>query len=232
MYTSDVADAEWAVLEPLIPAIKSNKKKGGRPAKYERRDIINAILYVKTTGCQWRNMPHDFPYWKTVYGYFYRWSRNGTWEKIHAKLHTTCRDAGKLVKGRKRHILVDTLGYLITVVVHGGNMQDRDGAKLVLKKAKKRPSRLHLVWADGAYAGKLVDWVRTACGWTLEIVKRTDDVQGFKVLPRRWVVERTFAWISKSRRFSREYECSTKSSESFIYIAMIHLMTKQLARGF
>jgi putative transposase len=133
------------------------------------------------------------------------------------------------VKGRKRHILVDTIGLLLTVVVHAANIQDRDGAKLVLEKARGTFPRLALIWADGGYAGKLIEWVKDACGWILEIVKRSDAVQGFVVLPRRWVVERTFGWLGRCRRLSKDYEEQSASSEAMIHLAMIQLMLKRLA---
>jgi putative transposase len=132
------------------------------------------------------------------------------------------------VKGRKRHILVDALGLLLTVVVHAANIQDRDGATLVLEKARGKFLRLALIWADGGYAGKLIEWVQQSCGWLLEIVKRRDDVQGFVVLPRRWVVERTFGWLGRYRRLSKDYEEKTESSEAMIHLAMIQLMLKRL----
>ena len=139
-------------------------------------------------------------------------------------------DAGKKVNGRKRHVLVDTLGLIIAVVVHGANIQDRDGAKLVLNGIKARVGRLQLIWADGGYAGKLIQWVSEFCSAVkLEIVKRTDDLQGFKVLPRRWVVERTFGWLGRWRRMSKDYEALTDSSEAIIRVAMIGLMTRRLA---
>ena len=134
------------------------------------------------------------------------------------------------MKGRKRHLLVDTLGLLLTVVVHAANLQDRDGAKLVLERVRSKCPRLQLIWADGGYAGQLVDWVKAICRWTLEIVKRPDDVQGFVVLPRRWVVERTFAWLGKYRRLSKDYEALTDTSEAMIQAAMVHLMIRRLAR--
>lgn len=139
-------------------------------------------------------------------------------------------DAGKKVKGRKRHILVDVMGLLLMVVVHAASIQDRDGAKLVLEKAKGRFPRLRLIWADGAYAGKLVDWVKTVCQWVLEILKRNDEVKGFQVLPRRWVVERTLGWLGRYRGLSKEYEGLPETSESMIYVAMIHLMVRRLGR--
>lgn len=133
------------------------------------------------------------------------------------------------MKGRKRHILVDTIGLLLTVVVDAANIQDRDGAKLVLEKARGKFPRLTLIWADGGYAGKLIEWVKETSGWLLEIVKRSDDVQGFVVLPRRWVVERTFGWLGRCRRLSKDYEEQIASSEAMIQLAMIQLMLKRLA---
>ena len=130
--------------------------------------------------------------------------------------------------GRKRHLVVDTLGLLLAVVVHAANVQDRDGAKLVLAQARARCPRLQLLWADGNYAGQLIDWVREKCGWVLEIVKRPAEAKGFQLLPRRWVVERTFAWLGRYRRLSKDYEATTASSEAWITIAMIHLMLRRL----
>ena len=130
--------------------------------------------------------------------------------------------------GRKRHLVVDTLGLLLAVVVHAANVQDRDGAKLVLAQARARCPRLQLLWADGNYAGQLIDWVREKCGWVLEIVKRPAEAKGFQLLPRRWVVERTFAWLGRYRRLSKDYEATTASSEVWITIAMIHLMLRRL----
>jgi len=137
-------------------------------------------------------------------------------------------DAGKKIKGRKRHLVVDTLGLVLAVVVHAANMQDRDGAKLVLKKLRGCFPRLKLIWADGGYAGKLIEWTRNLGRWVLEIVKRSDDMTGFTVLPKRWIVERTFAWLNRYRRLSKDYETLTNSSENVIYLAMIHLMGRRL----
>ena len=139
-------------------------------------------------------------------------------------------DAAKKVKGRKRHILVDTVGLLLIVIVHTANIQDRDGAKLVLEQVKGKFSRLELIWADAGYSGKLVDWVNSVCGWMLGIVKRSDDVKGFQVLPRRWVVERTFGWLGRYRRLSKDYEGLTESSQAFVYAAMIHIMIRRPGR--
>jgi putative transposase len=124
---------------------------------------------------------------------------------------------------------VDTLGLVLAVVVHAASVQDRDGAKLVLAKLLGHFPRLQLLWADGGYAGKLVDWVRETCGWVLAIVKRSDDAQGFQVLPKRWIVERTCAWLGRYRRLSKDYEATTESSEAWVTVAMIHLMIRRLA---
>jgi putative transposase len=132
------------------------------------------------------------------------------------------------VSGRKRHIVVDTLGLLLAVAVHAASVQDRDGAKPVLAKLLGRYPRLELIWADGGYAGQLVEWVRSMLGWTLAIVKRTDDLRGFRVLPKRWIVERTFAWLGRYRRLSKDYEELPASSEAMIHLAMTHLMLRRL----
>jgi len=133
------------------------------------------------------------------------------------------------VNGRKRHILVDTLGLLLIVVVHAANIQDRDGAKLVFQRAKRWFKRLKLIWADGGYAGTLIDVAKELYGWTLAIIKRSDDTQGFKVLPKRWIVERTFGWFNRYRRLSKDYEYCTDTSETMLYIAMTHIMVRRLA---
>jgi putative transposase len=132
------------------------------------------------------------------------------------------------VKGRKRHIVVDTIGLLLAVVVHAADIQDRDGAKLVLSKLLGRFPRLKLIWADAAYAGQLVDWASALGGWLIEVVKRAKDSHSFEVLPRRWVVERTLGWLGRNRRLSKDYEALPESSEAWVHIAMIHLMLKRL----
>jgi putative transposase len=225
----------------------------------DMREVINGIFYELRSGCAWRMLPHDLPPRQTVYHYFRQWQGDGTWERMNEALRTQLReadgrqaepsaaiidsqsvkttnvkgirgyDAGKKVKGRKRHILVDTMGLLLIVLVHAANIQDRDGAKLVFNKAKQYFSRLRLIWADGGYAGKLIAWVLNNHNWVLEIVKRSDDVKGFQVLPRRWVVERTFAWLSFCRRLSKDYEVLPETSEAMIYAAMVHLMVRRLA---
>ena len=254
-YPSDLTEAEWAVLEPLLlPA-----PGGGRTRTTDLREVVNAILYVNKNGCAWRALPHDFPPEGTVRDYFHRWRRGGAWERILDVLRQHVRrqegkeheptaaiidsqsvkgsrtsglrgfDAGKKVKGTKRHLLVDTLGLLLCVVVHAANIQDRDGAKLVFARARGQCAHLRLVWADGGYAGKLIAWLWQWCGWVLEIVKRNELVKGWQLLPRRWVVERTLSWLNGYRRLSRDYEYWPQTSEAFIQVAMIHLMLHRLA---
>jgi putative transposase len=258
-YLTDLTDQQWQILRKLLPL----RSRRGAPQTVCRRGVLNAIMYVVRSGCPWRLLPHEFPNWKTVYGIFLSWRNDGTWQRIHDTLRDMLRsrlgrkkspsaavidsqtvktsevggqrgyDAGKKINGRKRHIIVDTLGLILALVVHPADVQDYDGAVLVLRvlgRLKERFRRLRVIFADSAYGrNNLPECVEGAFGWLLQTVLRPAKVKGFVVLPKRWIVERTFGWLGRYRRHSKDYERNVASSEAMIYIVMTHIMLRRIA---
>ena len=260
-YPSDMTDSEWALIEPLIPPAKH----GGRKREVNLREVVNAIFYVLSTGCQWRFIPKDLVPKSTAYEYFRLWDWDGTLERIHYELYVQVRelagkeasptaavidsqsvkaaerggasidpigyDAGKKIKGIKRHIVVDTLGMVLAAEIQPANVQDRDGALPVLKEARRVFVFVKKIFADGGYQGQATATAVAALGeWELEIVKRSDCAKGFVILPKRWIVERTFGWFGRCRRLAKHFECLTRTALAFLRLAMIRLMVRRLAR--
>jgi putative transposase len=258
-YPTDLNDTEWAQIAPYLPQPSST----GAPRKHDWRSLLNAMFYVVKNGCVWRALPHEFPAWKTVYHYFRLFRQTGQWQELNTKIREAVRkkegrqpqasamiadcqsaksaeggekrgfDGGKLVSGRKRNLLVDTLGLVVLAKVTAANVQDVHAGKQLLSAVAQKPellTRLEKIFADGGYRGELVDWVQQNLHAVLEIVLKLGDQKGFQVLPKRWVVERTFAWITRNRRLARDYERRAQSTEAFIYVAMIRLGLRRLAR--
>ena len=266
-YPTDLSDAEWVALEPLLPP----PARTGRPWKWPQRLMVEAVFYLVRSGCQWRMLPRCFPPWPTVFAHFRRWRLDGTLRRMHDRLRALAReaegrdaepsaaivdsqtarstgvggpgrgyDAAKRTAGRKRHLLVDAAGLVLLAHVHAADLHDRLGAQaLVGRAAPDDLPRLELVWGDGAYAGTFARWLQAERGWRVEVPKHHDrhlwrygleeKPRGFRVIPRRWVVERTFAWLSRSRRLARDYERLPETGEAMIHAAMSRIMLRRIA---
>ncbi len=267
-YSSDLSDAEWVLLEPLL----ASPERRGRPPKWCTRRIADAVFYLLRSGCAWRMLPREYPPWQTVYYHFRKWRRDGRLRQAHDRLRATVResegrdrdpsgaildsqvvrttgvggpqrgyDGAKRLSGRKRHLLVDTSGLVLGARVHTASLHDRDGAQeLLTDELKKELPQLELVWADGAYTNEFCRWVKEERGWQVEVPYHRnrqlwrygleEKPRGFRVLPRRWVVERTFAWLGQARRLAKDYERLPETAVAMIYWAMSRIMLRRLAR--
>ncbi len=257
-YSTDVTDVQWLIIEAFLLKVLTKSTKRGRPMSLDLREIVNAIRYLLRNGCTWRDLPHDFLAYQSVRYHFDKWCKSGLWKALNKHLRRKLReqegkladcsvgiadsqsvkgsvheengyDGGKKVNGRKRHILVDTMGLLIVVLVTTANRSDKKGLEQMLKAIKSTMPRLKVIKADQGYvSARLEKWVLDICGWILEVTKKPEG-KGFQVIPQRWVVERTFAWLGNYRRLSKDYEVLAATSEAFIYMAMCDIMTKRLA---
>ena len=274
-YPSDLTDAEWEILEPLIPAISEEAAH----VKYTRGEIVNGILYVLRSDCPWRLLPNDLPAWGTVYNYFRKWQKQGVWDQVLEALRKQKRkkqgrdeepsaavidsqsiktsavrgpekgyDAGKKIWGRKKHLLVDTQGDLMAVKVTAASTSDLSGGKELLEPLSGLFPRLSVIWGDSHYGGKFLEWVKEQFGWDVQIVRRLgtardesliephpktkDFAQGFTVLPKRWIVERSIAWLMRWRRLARDHEGLPESSEAFIKLLASRRMLSHLVPAF
>ena len=254
-YPSDMNDAEWKLMQPYVDV----REHLGSPRIVCLRCVVNALFYKNKTGCQWAMIPHEYPNKSTVYWYFKKWTKNGTWKRMNDDLMKHVRkqagkeespslaiidsqsvkttqiggdvgyDGGKNVNGRKRHVAVDTLGLLLLVVVTAASVLEANSAELLGPKMEGKFPRLKKILVDGAYKVKFIDWFLKHCKWVVEVAKRSEDAVGFEVIPLRWIVERTFGWYNHFRGLSKDYEYHPEMSESMVYLASIRIMLKRLS---
>lgn len=262
-YPSDLSDARWALVEPVLTAWRAERRgRGldiGRPPDHDLRSLLDAILYVNRTGVPWRYLPHDYPHWNTVYAYFARWQTEGVFDQLNSLLRRQVRrqegreeeptacvidsqsiktstnvhsceqgiDAGKKIVGRKRSIVIDTVGLLLGALVTAASVQDSIAGQTLIERVASEHPAIRKTWVDGGYRQHLVEHAATL-GIDMHIVRRDPATRGFAVLPRRWTVERTLGWLMNHRRLVRDYEAHAHRSEAMIYVAMINLMTRRL----
>jgi putative transposase len=249
VYPTDLTDSQWSKVEKIFDH---------RKRKHSLKEILNALFYITKSGIQWRMLPKEYPKWQLVYYYFRKWTNEGLIEEMHELLHVMCRkqagkeespslglidsqsvktssmtrekgyDGGKKIQGRKRHIVTDTMGFIMAVAVHKADIQDREGAKLVLQTLRFKYPRLKKILADGGYTGELARWILQFAGWTLECVSKVAGISGFNVIPKRWVVERTFGWFNFNRRLAKDYELNIDCSTAFILLTLSRIMLNRL----
>lgn len=254
-YPSDMNDAEWKLMQPYVDV----REHLGSPRIVCLRCVVNALFYKNKTGCQWAMIPHEYPNKSTVYWYFKKWTKNGTWKRINDDFVKQVRkqagkeespslviidsqsvktthiggdvgyDGGKNVHGRKRHVAVDTLGLFLLVVVTAASVLEANSAELLGPKMEGNFPRLKKILVDGAYKVKFIDWFLKHCKWIVEVAKRPEGAVGFEVIPLRWIVERTFGWYNHFRGLSKDYEYHPEMSESMVYLASIRIMLKRLS---